>query len=115
MRRSAVARAERPRTARSATPITPAEGYAWSETPRLNADVVAASRRASYKSLRERLERGYERVLEAIAALDDHELLDTGVFAWAGKYPIARWISINTVRQYTTARTFVRRAVRASR
>jgi len=47
-----------------------------------------------------------------IDALDDNELLEPRVFEWAGSYPIARWISINTVRQYTTARTFIRRAVR---
>ncbi len=97
---------------RGATPVTPAEGYRWSETPRLNADIVRKHRRESYRSIRERLRQGYERVEQTIDALDDHELLDVGVYAWAGKYPLARWISINTARQYTTARTFVRRALK---
>ncbi len=97
---------------RGETPITPAEGYRWNETPRLNADVVKAARRESYRSVRARLERGFERVIRIIDALDDTELLGIGVFAWAGKYPISRWISINTARQYTTARTFIRRALR---
>jgi hypothetical protein len=93
-------------------PITPADGYRWKETPRLNADVVRKSRRESYRSVRERLERGFERVLPTIESLNDHELLEIGAFPWAGKYPISRWISINTARQYTTARTFIRRALR---
>lgn len=97
---------------RGKTPITPAEGYEWHETPRLNADVVKASRRESYRSIRARLEKGYERVVRLIGKLDDRELLDVGAFSWAGKYPLSRWISLNTVRQYTTARTFIRRAVR---
>ena len=97
---------------RGETPITPAEGYRWNETPRLNADVVKAARRESYRSVRARLERGFERVIRTIDALDDTELLGIGVFAWAGKYAISRWISINTARQYTTARTFIRRALR---
>jgi hypothetical protein len=93
-------------------PITPAAGYRWQETPRLNADVVKKCRRESYRSVRNRLDRGFQRVLPTIESLDDHELLDIGVFPWAGNYPIARWISLNTARQYTTARTFVRRALR---
>lgn len=98
---------------RGKRPVTPAAGYRWKETPRLNADVVKKSRRESYRSLRARLEAGYTRTLRTIDSLDDHELLDAGAFGWAGKYPIARWISLNTTRQYTTARTFIRRALRA--
>ena len=97
---------------RGEMPATPAPGYRWNETPRLNTDVVIKNRRRSYRSVRERLEQGYRRVLDTIDSLDDTELLEVGVFPWAGKYPIARWISINTTRQYLTARTFVRRAIR---
>ena len=97
---------------RGETPVTPAEGYGWNETPRLNADIVRRSKRQSYRSILERLERGYRQVLRVIDVLDDRELLDVGAFSWAGKYPVARWLSINTTRQYTTARTFVRRALR---
>lgn len=97
---------------RAQTPITPAPGYGWKETPRLNRDVVEAARRKSIREIRERLRAGYERVLATIDSLDDRELLEVGAFAWAGKNPLSRWISINTARQYTTARTFVRRALR---
>lgn len=97
---------------RGEVPLTPAEGYRWKETPRLNADIVKKSRRESYRSLRKRLERGYERVMRTIDKLDDRELLGVGVYEWAGRYPLSRWLSINTARQYTTARTYVRRALR---
>ena len=97
---------------RGEAPVVPAAGYKWNETPRLNADVVEAARRESYRSVRDRLERGFERVMRTIDSLDDRELLDVGVFEWAGKYPVSRWISMNTARQYATARTFVRRALR---
>lgn len=100
---------------RGETPFTPAEGYRWNETPRLNADVVKAARRESYRSVRARLEAGFRRVMRTIDALDDTELLGVGVYAWAGKYPVSRWISINTARQYTTARAFIRRAVKEHR
>ena len=100
---------------RGETPITPAEGYRWSETPRLNAHVVNVAKRESYRSVRVRLERGFERVMRTIDALSDKDLLEVGVFGWAGQYPISRWISINTARQYTTARAFIRRALRECR
>lgn len=96
-------------------PVTPAEGYRWKETPKLNADVVKKSRRESYRSVRGRLENGFERTMTTIDSLDDHQLLGVSAFKWAGKYPISRWISINTARQYTTARTFIRRALREDR
>ena len=95
-------------------PATPAEGYRWSETPRLNADIVRRNRRESFKAVCGRLKAGVERTLSVIDSLSDEELLDAGVFEWAGKYPLARWLSINTTRQYTTARTYVRRAVKAN-
>lgn len=97
---------------RGEIPTTPAPGYRWNETPRLNADVVIENRRKSYRSIRARLEQGYQRVRDTIDSLDDTELLEVGVFPWAGKYPISRWISINTTRQYLTARTYIRRAIR---
>ncbi len=97
---------------RGETPTTPAPGYRWNETPRLNTDIVIESRPRSYRTLRTELEQGYQRVMDTIDALDDTELLEVGVYAWAGRYPISRWISINTTRQYLTARTYVRRAIR---
>jgi len=94
------------------SPTTPAPEYRWKETPRLNADLVRAASRQSYRKIRGRLEDGFERVLATINSLDDTELLEVGIFDWAGKWPISRWISLNTARQYTTARTFIRRALR---
>ena len=50
------------------------------------------------------------------AELDDRELLESAVFEWAGpKYPVRRWLSLNTSRQYETARTLIRRTLRTHR
>ena len=97
---------------RGERPVTPAPGFRWSETPRLNAEAIKKNRRRTYRYIRNRLEKGYQRVMDTIDALGDRELLEVGVFPWAGKYPVSRWISINTTRQYLTARTYVRRALR---
>ncbi len=95
---------------RGKTPVTPAKGYRWRETPRLNADIVEAAKTQSYGTIRGRLKRGVKRTLKLIDELDDRELLQVGAFEWAGKFPISRWLSLNTARQYVTARSFVRKA-----
>jgi hypothetical protein len=96
---------------RGEDPELPAAGYGWNETPRLNNDIAGQAKSESYEEVLARLRTAYERVLSTIDALNDEELLETGAFEWADKWPLARWISINTARQYETARTFVRRAV----
>ena len=96
------------------TPITPAEGYRWNETPRLNNDIARSAKRMSFKSVVKRLDDGFAELMLLIDSLDDRELLKVGAFEWAGKYPIARWLSLNTARQYATARTFIRKAMRES-
>ena len=97
---------------RGEVPVTPAEGYRWKDTPRLNAQVVREAKKLSYRTVRSRLRQAFERVQQTIDGLSDEDLEEMGRFEWAGKYPLARWISMNTVRQYTTARTYVRRALR---
>jgi hypothetical protein len=94
---------------RGETPVLPAEGYRWNETPRLNAELVRRARRESYRAVRALLASGVERVLAQIDELDDHALLDVCPESWTGRWPLARWISINTARQYATARTAIRR------
>lgn len=98
---------------RGEMPDVPAPGYGWRDTPRLNAEIVQAALDEPFTNVCKRLQLGFERVCAVIEALSDRELLEPWVFAWAGKNPISRWISINTVRQYTTARTYIRRARRA--
>jgi len=93
-------------------PELPAPGFKWSDTPDLNAGLVAAARGEAYDSVRRRLLRAVKSVRETIDSLDDEELLEVGRFEWAGKWPVARWISINSARQYRTARDAIRRATR---
>jgi len=90
----------------------PAAGYTWRETPRLNRDIVERAATESYEKVLDRLERGQRRVLATIDRLDDGDLLEPHRFDWAGRWPIARWISLNTARQYTTARAHVRAGLR---
>ncbi len=96
------------------TPVLPAPGYSWRETPRLNADIIAQSRDTSLSETLGALEDAFNRALATADSLSDRELLARHEFEWAGKLPLVRWISINTTRQYVTARTYIRRALRNS-
>ena len=97
---------------RGEAPELPAPGYGWNETPKLNAAVVEATRDESLPSIRGRLRDGQGRLLRQVEALSDEELFEVGRFPGAGRYPVARWISLNATRQYVTARTHLRRALR---
>lgn len=94
-----------------ATPVTPAPDFSWRETPALNASIVAQSRNTPLNDICAGLDDGFARALSTVHALDDKQLLNRHEFEWAGKLPIARWLSINTTRQYVTARSYIRRAV----
>ena len=98
---------------------TPAPGFSWHETPELNARSVAAERsrarrgkKAAFASLLERLDAGVEHLRALVAELAEDELFDKGHFAWAGNWPVARWTRVNTARQYQTARSALRKALR---
>jgi len=96
---------------RGKQPATPAPGFKWSQTPALNEQIIRETDLGLPKINRD-LKRTFKSILKVIGDLDDAELLAVGVFEWAGKHPISRWVSLNTTRQYTTARTLIRRAVR---
>lgn len=100
---------------RGETFALPAEGFRWNQTPSLNQNIVQANRGHSYRSVRERLDKGCARALRVVAALSDCELLGVGAFSWAGKHPVARWVSVNTATQYISAGALVRAALREVR
>ena len=94
-------------------PVTPTREYSWKETPKLNQEIAANSKSVPYETIRKKLRRSYLNLFKLIDSLDDRELLDKGVFEWAGdSWPISRWISVNTARQYATARSYVRKIKR---
>lgn len=99
---------------RGENPELPKKGYQWKETPRLNDDIVSESKEKEYARIVSQLKLNYYRLIDVIKNLTDAELVDVGHFEQAGSYPVCRWISINTTRQYMTARTYIRKAVRAA-
>ncbi len=88
----------------------PAPGFKWSETPALNQTLVDQARDTDFVKAHRELTHAYTAMRECVELLSDRELEQVGVFRWAANYPLVRWLSINTTRQYTTARTYVRKA-----
>ncbi len=98
---------------RGETPPTPAPGYTWKQTPQLNREViVAAPRRRSWKRVRAELGAGHDAVHRTLQSLRDEELERAGVFDWAGRWPVLRWVSIATTTGYVSARKYVRALLR---
>lgn len=97
---------------RGETPVIPAEGYRWNETPRLNNDIVKNSEASTYQQIRNELAAAYAGLLKLIEELDDHELLDVGVYSWTEKWPLARWISLSSSTQFSSAARYVRHALK---
>ena len=97
---------------RGETPVVPAAGYRWNETPRLNNDIVKRFKAVDYQQLRRDLATAYADLQQLIKELTDRELLEVGVYSWAEKWPLARWISLSSSTQFTSAARYVRRAVK---
>lgn len=91
----------------------PAPGYKWNQTPALNASIVAEAQSVPYSRVRRELEEAVEQMRNTIAGLSDAELEEKGAFAWTGTMPLVRWIGINTIRQYTSARGYIRKAIKS--
>lgn len=89
--------------------VLPTIGFSWKETPRLNREIISNASDRSFISIVTALRRQHSRLLIVIESLSDIELLEVGIFRWAGKYPVSRWLSINTARQYHTAQALIRR------
>jgi len=98
---------------RGEVPETPAPGYKWKETPRLNRDIIAAApKRRAWKATKEAFVASHDAVLEAVDGLSKRELERVGVFEWADKWPVLRWISISTTTGYVSARKYIRKVLR---
>ena len=88
----------------------PAEGYTWRQTPELNLCTARKSRKTSYATIKRRLIDSHNKVVALIDSLPDPELTQPGVFEWAGKWPVMRWISVSTSSQYDGARKLISKA-----
>lgn len=97
------------------TMAIPAEGYTWRETPALNRALAEEFDHLTLAAARKKLLATKKRLLKKIAELSDKELEQQGVFDWAGKWPVMRWVSVGSSTQYDGATRLIRKALRAAR
>ena len=91
-------------------PAMPAKGYQWNELGRLAESFHANLGPRGMKALRRELRRTVERIAAMIDSLSEPELFEIGARAWAGeKWPVVKWIQVNTIAPHASARTKVRR------
>ncbi len=91
-------------------PDMPATGYKWNELGPLADSFYDAWRETELAAMRAEFSRLLGRLREWIESLDESELFTVGTRQWAGdKWPLAKWIQVNTIAPYISARTKIRR------
>lgn len=95
------------------TVITPSPEYKWNKLGDLYNDFYRQFEALNLKDLIELFNHDLERLIEWIESLSDDELFISGSRQWASstpsKWPIWKWVHINTVAPFKTFRTKIRK------
>lgn len=92
------------------TPAMPADGYKWNELGQLAQSFYETQSSKSLDQLRAAFKHEYDAVTQWIASLSEDELFRLHQRQWAGeKWVLAKWIQVNTVAPYRSARAKIRR------
>ena len=88
----------------------PREGYKWNELGRLAELFYLEKKGKSLKVLRKEWDQVYSQIRRWIESLDEQEVFEVGMRQWTGeKWVMAKWVQVNTIGPYKSARTKVRR------
>lgn len=91
-------------------PEMPADGFKWNELGKLASSFYKTYESMSLKELRAKFEETVNNILGLIEGMTEKELFSIGHRKWAGeKWPIVKWIQVNTIAPYSSARTKIRR------
>lgn len=92
------------------TPVMPAKGYKWNELGRLAQSFYDNASSKNLQQLRAEFKTLLNDLTLWIESLCDDELFKLNQRQWAGdKWPLVKWIQVNTIAPYRSARTKVRR------
>jgi len=97
------------------TPLMPAPGYKWNETPKLNRAIQKRFARHSVARLVAEFDVTHARVLSVVKSLSERDLLTPGRFEWTGKLPLASYVAPNTCSHYVAARKILARWLRGQK
>ena len=92
------------------TPAMPAEGFKWNQLGELALSFYSQSSTKSLSELRLDFNETYMNLVSWIESLSEEELFKPHQRKWTGdKWAIVKWIQVNTIAPYSSARTKVRR------
>lgn len=92
------------------TPIMPAEGFKWNQLGELAQSFYQTHHVDSMVQLRSEFAQLYQQLTDWINGLSEQALFEPLVRHWTGeKWAMVKWIQINTIAPYQSARTKVRR------
>jgi len=91
----------------------PAKGYKWNQLGLLAESFYQRAADHSLDELRAEWQGVVQRLEEWVQDITDEELFEPRVRQWTGdKWPIAKWIQVNSIAPYRSARTKLRRWVK---
>ncbi|MEL6891122.1 MAG: ClbS/DfsB family four-helix bundle protein [Actinomycetota bacterium] len=89
-------------------PAIPAEGYTFSQTPELNAEIHRRSRDDDWEDVCERLRSTHADLRSVIGSYEDGELFAKGRFAWTKSTSVGSYLVSATSSHYAWASKLIR-------
>jgi hypothetical protein len=92
------------------TPEMPAPGFKWNQLGELAKSFYEKQSKKSLQQLKKEFTELYQVLIEWINSLTEKELFQPKQRDWTGeKWAMVKWIQVNTIAPYRSARTKVRR------
>lgn len=91
-------------------PAMPREGYKWNELGKLAQKFYSEHQMYIKQQLLSIFEKTFNEILEIVQKEQNSSLYCIGVYAWTGdKWPLGRWINVNTSSPYQSALAKIRK------
>jgi hypothetical protein len=91
-------------------PDMPSKGYKWNELGKLAESFYKSRKHAALDELRTEFRRTFGEIVSMIEKLPANDLFKPKQRKWTGeKWSMVKWIQINTIAPYSSARTKLRR------
>lgn len=97
---------------RGETPVMPASGYNWSQTPALNQAIYTAHCRETLSEARSAFEASHQRLMELVNALSNEDIFERGRFPWTRQNALSTYLIPATSSHYHWALTEIRKGLK---
>jgi len=93
-------------------PITPAEGFNWSQLPELNQQIYERYCSISLAEIKREFKSSFKKMLKTIQGLSDEDLFTRGRYAWTKNNTLGTYFVSCTSSHYHWARTEIKRGLK---